>query len=162
MSTLQRDPGDRMQVLDENGQVRADAEVPDLSDEALVEMYRELTLARHFDQRAVSLQRQGRMGTYPPMAGQEAAQVGSAHALADGDWLFPSYREHAALAVRGVPLDVVLLYWMGHAGGDVPADANVFTIAVPIATQIPHATGAAWASVTSVTARRARATSTRG
>ena len=145
MSTIQRDPSDRVQVLDEDGQVRADAAVPDLSDEALVEMYRELTLARHFDQRAVSLQRQGRMGTYPPMAGQEAAQVGSAHALADGDWLFPSYREHAALAVRGVPLDVVLLYWMGHAGGDVPADANVFTIAVPIATQIPHATGAAWA-----------------
>ena len=74
MSTLQRDPDDRVQVLDEDGQVREGATVPDLDDETLVEMYREMKLARHFDERAVSLQRQGRMGTYPPLSGQEGAQ----------------------------------------------------------------------------------------
>jgi pyruvate dehydrogenase E1 component alpha subunit len=120
---------------------------PDLSDDELVAMYREMRLARHFDTRAVSLQRQGRMGTYPPMSGQEAAQVGSAYALDEADWLFPSYREHAATHVHGVPLDQTLLYWMGHERGNrMPDTANVFTVAVPIATQLPHATGAAWAS----------------
>ena len=147
MSTLQRDPGERVEILDEDGQVRDGATVPDLSDEALVEMYRQITLARHFDQRAVSLQRQGRMGTYPPLSGQEASQIGSAHALDEGDWLFPSYREAGAAVVRGVPLKKILLFWMGHEGGNaVPEEVNMFTMAVPIATQVPHATGAAWAS----------------
>ena len=147
MQTLDRDPDDMVGIIDEEGQLRDGAEVPDLSDEELLEMYRELLLGRHFDRRAVSLQRQGRMGTYPPMAGQEAAQVGSAHALDGEDWLFPSYREHAALYVRGVPLEQILLYWMGQQQGEgIPADANVFAVSVPIATQIPHATGAAWAA----------------
>ncbi|MFC7140682.1 pyruvate dehydrogenase (acetyl-transferring) E1 component subunit alpha [Halosimplex aquaticum] len=146
MSTLQRDPEDRVQVLDEDGQVREGATVPDLPDETLVEMYREMTLARRFDQRAVSLQRQGRMGTYPPLSGQEGAQIGSVHALADDDWLFPSYREHAAMLHKGLSLQQTLLYWMGHEEGNVRHDENIFSVAVPIATQIPHATGAAWAS----------------
>ena len=146
VSTLQRDPADRVQVLDEDGQVREGASVPDLDDETLVEMYREMKLARHFDQRAVSLQRQGRMGTYPPMSGQEGAQIGSVHALADADWLFPSYREHAAMYHEGIDLKQALLYWMGHEEGNVRNGETVFSVAVPIATQIPHATGAAWAS----------------
>ncbi|ACV46806.1 pyruvate dehydrogenase (acetyl-transferring) E1 component subunit alpha [Halomicrobium sp. ZPS1] len=147
LSVLHRDPTDQVQVLDENGEVRDGATVPDLADEELVAIYREMKLARHFDQRAVSLQRQGRMGTYPPMAGQEGAQVASAHALSDGDWVFPSYREHAALHAHGWPLDQILLYWMGsEAGSDPPDGVAAFTLAVPIATQIPHATGASWAA----------------
>jgi len=147
VSILQRDPTDQVQVLAEDGSVREGATVPDLSDDEFVAMYRELKLARHFDQRAVSLQRQGRMGTYPPMAGQEGAQVGSAMALEKEDWLFPSYREHAALHVHGWPLDQVLLYWMGNeAGNDPPEGVAAFTLSVPIATQIPHATGWAWAA----------------
>ena len=147
VSTLEHDPQDRVQVLDDTGRVLDDAEVPDLSDEEMVEMYREMRLARRFDQRAVSLQRQGRMGTYPPLSGQEGAQIGSAHALDEEDWLFPSYREHGAALVRGLSLKQTLLYWMGSEEGmHIPEDLNVFTSAVPIATQIPHATGAAWAS----------------
>ena len=147
MSVLECDPTDRVQILDESGQVREGASVPDLEDEELVEMYRQLKLGRHFDERAVSLQRQGRLGTYPPMSGQEAAQVGSAFALDAEDWVFPSYREHAVSYARGWPLERVLLYWMGSEAGRAPPEgANMFTPAVPIATQIPHATGAAWAS----------------
>ena len=147
LKTLQRDPDDRVGILDEGGKVKADAEVPDLADEELIEMYRELKLGRHFDERAVSLQRQGRIGTYPPLSGQEAAQVGSAHAMDDGDLMFPSYREHIAAYTKGWPLDRILRYWMGAEKGSLPPeDVNVFTFAVPIATQIPHATGAAWAS----------------
>ncbi|MFB6095436.1 MAG: thiamine pyrophosphate-dependent enzyme, partial [Halodesulfurarchaeum sp.] len=144
---LSRDPDDRIQVLAEDGSVREGATLPDLSDDRLVELYRYMKLSRHFDQRAVSLQRQGRMGTYPPLAGQEAAQVGSAFALADEDWMIPSYREHGAALVKGLSLEQTLLYWMGtEEGNSVPEDMNLFTVAVPIATQIPHATGLAWAS----------------
>jgi pyruvate dehydrogenase E1 component alpha subunit len=147
VSTLQRDPDERVQVLDDAGRVIEDAEVPDLDDERLVEMYTQMRLARRFDERAVSLQRQGRMGTYPPLSGQEGAQVGSAHALDEDDWLFPSYREHGAGLVRGISLERTLKYWMGmEEGNHIPEDVNVFTIAVPIATQVPHATGAAWAA----------------
>ena len=147
LSSLQRDPDDRVGIIDEDGQVREGATVPDLSDEELVAMYRELKLGRHFDQRAVSLQRQGRIGTYPPLAGQEAAQVGSVHALAEEDWVFPSYREHVVAYAMGWPLEKILLYWMGSQDGNVaPEGINMFTVSVPIATQIPHATGAAWAS----------------
>ena len=145
MST-RNDPRDRVQVLDENGRVRDGATVPDLGEDSLTEMYREMRLARHFDSRAVSLQRQGRMGTYPPLSGQEAAQVGSAMALQERDWVVPSYREHAALHVRGVGFDRTLQYWMGDERGNGFDGRNVFPVAVPIATQVLHATGAAWAS----------------
>ncbi len=139
-------PRDQVQVLDESGRVREGATVPDIDDDSLIEMYREMRLARHFDGRAVSLQRQGRMGTYPPLSGQEAAQVASAMALDDGDWVFPSYREHAASHVRGVGLDRTLRYWMGDERGNDTGERNVFPVAVPIATQVLHATGAAWAA----------------
>ncbi|WP_436901934.1 pyruvate dehydrogenase (acetyl-transferring) E1 component subunit alpha [Halovenus halobia] len=147
MSVLQRDPSDRVQILDTDGTVVEGETVPDIDESTLVEMYRTMKLGRHFDKRAVSLQRQGRMGTYPPMSGQEAAQVGSALALSDEDWVFPSYREHAVGYVRGWPLSEILLYWMGSEEYKAPpSDVNMFTEAVPIATQLPHATGAAWAS----------------
>ncbi|WP_247730570.1 pyruvate dehydrogenase (acetyl-transferring) E1 component subunit alpha [Halovivax limisalsi] len=147
MSTLQHEPDDRVQILDDTGRVREGATVPDLDEDTLVEMYEQMRLVRHFDERAVSLQRQGRMGTYPPLSGQEGAQIGSATALDEEDWVFPSYREHGAGLVRGLSLKRTLLYWMGHEHGNyVPEDVNLFTVAVPIATQIPHATGAAWAS----------------
>lgn len=143
MSTIQRDPHDRVQVLNEDGEVVGD--VPEVDEETLVGMYRDMKLARHFDQRAVSLQRQGRMGTYPPLSGQEGAQIGSAYALEDDDWMVPSYREHGAAVVRGLPLKKTLLYWMGHEeGNNIPEDANIFPVAVPIASQIPHAAGIAW------------------
>ncbi|GAB6860947.1 pyruvate dehydrogenase (acetyl-transferring) E1 component subunit alpha [Haloplanus litoreus] len=142
--TFDRAPDDRIQVLNEAGELVGDP--PALTDAELVDLYRWMRLARHFDERAVNLQRQGRMGTYPPLAGQEAAQVGSAAALDDGDWVVPSYREHAAVHVHGLSLSDILLYWMGHGAGGWGTDENVFPAAVPIATQIPHTTGLAMAS----------------
>ncbi|MFO8115690.1 MAG: pyruvate dehydrogenase (acetyl-transferring) E1 component subunit alpha [Halorubrum sp.] len=145
MTVFDRAYDDPVRVLDEDGEVVGD--VPDIDDEELVDMYRHMRLARHFDARAVSLQRQGRMGTYPPLSGQEGAQIGSAMALAEDDWMVPSYREHGAALVRGLPLKQTLLYWMGHeAGNKSPEDVNVFPVAVPIASQVPHATGASWAA----------------
>ncbi|WP_459194860.1 pyruvate dehydrogenase (acetyl-transferring) E1 component subunit alpha [Halosimplex sp. J119] len=138
--------GDAVQVLDENGRVRDGASVPDLSPETLVEMYAQMRLARHLDERAVSLQRQGRLGTYPPLSGQEGAQIGSTHALRDDDWILDQYREHGAVVVRGIEPEY-LLYWKGHEVGNAwLASRNVFPLNISIASHLPHATGMAWAA----------------
>ncbi|PSP82894.1 pyruvate dehydrogenase (acetyl-transferring) E1 component subunit alpha, partial [Halobacteriales archaeon QS_1_68_17] len=145
-SLIDRDPADRVRILDDDGGVVDGERAPEIPDDELVGMYREMRLARHFDERAVSLQRQGRIGTYPPLAGQEGAQIGSAHAMADDDWLLYQYREHAAVAVRGLEPEY-LRYWMGHeTGNEWLADRNVFPINICIGSHLPHATGMAWAS----------------
>jgi pyruvate dehydrogenase E1 component alpha subunit len=144
--TLGDEASDRVQVLDEDGHVLEGATVPEIPDERLVEMYRQLRLARHFDERMISLQRQGRLGTYPSLAGQEGAQVGSTHALADADWISFQYREHGAVVVRGLEPEY-LLYWMGHErGNEWLAEKNVFPLNISIAGHLPHATGMAWAA----------------
>jgi len=146
MSALGRPPDDQYRVLDEDGRVREGASMPDLDDEALVEMYRQMRTARRFDERMVSLQRQGRLGTYAPMAGQEAAQIGSTHALADADWILYQYREHGAVIVRGLTPEYVR-YWMGHESGNAAlADVNVMPLNISIGAHVPHATGMAWAA----------------
>ncbi|WP_435344700.1 pyruvate dehydrogenase (acetyl-transferring) E1 component subunit alpha [Haloarchaeobius sp. HRN-SO-5] len=141
------DDGDDVhRVLDVDGSLVEGASVP-LSDDGLFDLYEDLKLARAFDRKAVSLQRQGRMGTYPPIYGQEGAQVASVHALDDADWLFPSYRETGAILARGVPMAASLEYWMGSEAGNAALGGwNVFPVANPIATQVPHAVGHGWAS----------------
>jgi 2-oxoisovalerate dehydrogenase E1 component alpha subunit len=116
-------------------------------DEQLVKkMYYHMLRIRTFDRKAINLQRQGRLGTYAPFEGQEAAQVGSALALKADDWVFPTYRDHGATITFGKSMATTLLYWNGRVEGCVaPTDRNIFPPAVPIATQLPHAAGAAWA-----------------
>jgi pyruvate dehydrogenase E1 component alpha subunit len=120
--------------------------VPDTLAEAdLLELYRRLVLLRTFDERAVVYHRQGRIGTYAIFWNHEAIQVGATYPLTDDDWIFPSYRESAIGLVRGMPPETILQWWRGHPSGWwSPADWNVASIAVPIATQIPHAAGLAW------------------
>ncbi|HEU4963550.1 MAG TPA: pyruvate dehydrogenase (acetyl-transferring) E1 component subunit alpha [Bacilli bacterium] len=118
-----------------------------LPTDQLLEMYKWMITVRHFDRRAVNLQRSGRIGTYAPLEGQEAAQVGCGFALEKQDWLFPTYREHGVSMVHGLPMSTIYMYWNGRPEGCVaPEGVNIFPIAVPIATQLPHAVGAAWAS----------------
>jgi pyruvate dehydrogenase E1 component alpha subunit len=142
-------PGERsdtVRILDADGQVRDDASVPEIEDDRLVAMYEGMKFARHLDERATNLHRQGRMGTYPPLAGQEAAQVASTHAFADDDWLLYQYREHGIPIVRGLSHEY-LLYWMGHeAGNEWLPERNVFPVNISIGGHLPHATGMAWAS----------------
>ncbi|MFD1707280.1 pyruvate dehydrogenase (acetyl-transferring) E1 component subunit alpha [Siminovitchia sediminis] len=108
--------------------------------------YRQLVLMRTFDRKAINMQRQGRLGTYAPFEGQEAAQVGSALALRPDDWIFPTYRDHAATMTFGMPMETVMLYWNGRSEGCVPPKGKrIFPPAVPLATQLPHAAGAAMA-----------------
>ncbi|WP_435347697.1 pyruvate dehydrogenase (acetyl-transferring) E1 component subunit alpha [Haloarchaeobius sp. HRN-SO-5] len=108
-------------------------------------LYRDMVRARRFDERALSLQRRGWMSGYPPYKGQEASQVGAAHAMADDDWLFPTYRSNAMQIARGVPMSDLLLFRRGRAEFDSGHSLPIFPQAVPIATQIPHATGAGMA-----------------
>lgn len=99
------------------------------------------------DDNALKLQRQGRMLTYAPNTGQEAAQVGSAAAMAEKDWLVPAFRELGAWLLRGVDLEKVYLYWYGNEfGSQFPEHVRVLPIAVPIASQLQHAVGIAMAS----------------
>ena len=136
---------DLFRVLDSDGTVVEGAAVPDLDDATLLDMYREMRLARHFDERMVSLQRQGRVGTYAPLAGQEGAQIGSTHALRDDDWIIYQYREHGTLATRGLD-PAYLRYWMGHEAGNAwLAERHTFPLNIGVGAHIPHATGMAWA-----------------
>jgi pyruvate dehydrogenase E1 component alpha subunit len=116
-----------------------------LAEADLLELYRRLVLLRTYDERSVVFHRQGRIGTYAIFWGHEAIQVGATYPLVDEDWIFPSYRESAIGLVRGMPVETVLQWWRGHPSGWWnPADWNVGSICVPIATHVPHAAGLAW------------------
>ena len=141
----EQDKNDRLQILDPDGNVQPDVEVPDLSEAELLAMYEALVLARQFDRRAISLQRQGRLATYAPMTGQEGSQVATSYALDEQDWLFPTYRDHAAKHVHGMSLTSLLAPLRGYREGyAIPDDVNVMPEYIPIATQIPQAMGMAW------------------
>lgn len=121
---------------------------PDLTPEQLKEAYRWMVYLRAFDQRCLNASRQGRLGTFAPFGGQEACQVGSVFWLRKGqDWIFPTYRDHGAMQVLGVPSKNIVRYFMGdEMGSHAPAGVNAFPISIPIATQLVHAVGAAWAA----------------
>ena len=136
----------RLSVLNELGEVDQ-ALMPELSDPDMVRMYEAMVLARTFDERAVALQREGRLGTYPPIIGQEAAQIGSACALSDSDWIFPSFREMGVHLLLGYPIPQLLQYWTGDERAQkVPEGLNIFPFCVAVGSQIPHAVGAALAA----------------
>jgi pyruvate dehydrogenase E1 component alpha subunit len=116
-----------------------------LTTEQLLELYRRMVLLRTYDERSVVYHRQGRIGTYAIFWNHEAIQAGATFALTDDDWIFPSYREAAIGLVRGLPVETILQWWRGHPSGWwSPADWNVASICVPIATHVPHAAGLAW------------------
>ena len=128
-----------------DGEDIPDGEVEGLSEADLLELHRQLVLLRTYDERSVVYHRQGRIGTYAIFWGHEAMQVGSSFALERDDWIFPSYRESAIGLLRGMPAATILSWWRGHpAGWWNPADWNVASICVPIATHVPHAAGLAW------------------
>jgi len=139
MAQLAREEPQLRRVLDE------EREVDGLGATDLLAIYRSLVLLRTYDERSVVYHSQGRIGTYAIFWNHEAMQAGSVHALADEDWIFPSYRESAIGLLRGMPASTVLHWWRGHpAGWWNPAEYRVASICVPIATHVPHAAGLAW------------------
>ena len=127
------------------------ADIPDqtplLSDQQILSAYGLMLLARQADEWAVSLNRQGRMATYPLNRGQEANAVGSVLALREDDWLVPAFRELGALIAKGVPLHQVYMYWYGNEHGShlPPEIYRTLPIAIPVGSQPLHAVGIAYA-----------------
>jgi pyruvate dehydrogenase E1 component alpha subunit len=140
--------GKRVEILDREGkEVGPELRPGNLTDELVLELYDKMVLLRAADQQALTLQRAGRMGTYPPTLGQEAANIGSAAVLEEGDWLVPSFREMGAMMLRGVPLRLIYLYWMGSEwGSHFPEKVKVLPICAPVSTQTLHGVGLAWAA----------------
>jgi pyruvate dehydrogenase E1 component alpha subunit len=136
---------DIFQVLAENGQARLEHD-PKLPASELQKLYSLMATTRAADLKALRLQRQGRMGTFAPSLGHEACQVGSAFALQPKDWVFPYFRDLGTYITLGLPLKNYYLYWMGNEEGmRIPAGLNIFTISVPVGSQLPHAVGCAMA-----------------
>jgi len=135
-----------VRLLDEHG-VPVPGAGPLPSADELVAGYRDMVLARRLNDQAGALVRQGRLAVYPSSHGQEACQVAAARVLADGDWLFPTYRDTAAIVARGVdPVEVLaMLRGDWHCGYDTPTH-HVAPQATPLATQLPHAVGVAHAA----------------
>ncbi|WP_028938468.1 thiamine pyrophosphate-dependent dehydrogenase E1 component subunit alpha [Pseudonocardia spinosispora] len=132
-----------VQLLEPSGALRDDNEWElEVTPELCRGFYRQMRRARALDDAALNLQRQGELGLWLQSIGQEAAQVGSITALREDDYVFPSYREHAAALCRGITPAELLIQWRGnaHSGWD-PAAYRFHIYTLVLAAQLPHATG---------------------
>jgi 2-oxoisovalerate dehydrogenase E1 component alpha subunit len=109
-------------------------------------LYCAMVGARLYDRKGAALQKQGRLATYPPFEGQEAAQIGSASALRAGDWMVPTYRDAAAMWFHGYPWELLILHRMGdERGASPPEDVPVLPPSITVGAHMLHAAGLAWA-----------------
>ncbi|MFI6084416.1 pyruvate dehydrogenase (acetyl-transferring) E1 component subunit alpha [Streptomyces sp. NPDC051217] len=119
-----------------------DGYVADITPESLRGLYRDMVLTRRFDAEATSLQRQGELGLWASLLGQEAAQIGSGRALRDEDYVFPTYREHGVAWCRGVdPTNLLGMFRGVNHGGWDPKTNNFHLYTIVIGSQTLHATG---------------------
>lgn len=139
---VQTEPVTPLSILSPEGEIINPDAMPDLSDEQLKELMYRMVFTRTWDERAVNLGRQGRLGFYAPVSGQEASMVGSEYALNKEDYVCPGYRDMPQLVWHGLPLYQAFLYSRGHQhGGQIPEDVNVLMPQIIIGAQILHATG---------------------
>ncbi|GEO26120.1 pyruvate dehydrogenase E1 component subunit alpha [Alicyclobacillus acidoterrestris] len=133
-----------VQVLDENGNVTDNELLPNLTDDQLRELMKRMVFTRILDQRAIKLTRQGRLGFYAPVSGQEASMIGSEFATEKEDFVVPGYRDLPQSLYHGYPLYKLFLYSRGHQeGGRVPEDVNVIMPQIIIGAQIVQTAGIA-------------------
>jgi pyruvate dehydrogenase E1 component alpha subunit len=136
---------ERLEVLKEDGTVD-EALMPALSPDDIKKLHAHMVLTRQFDERMFKLQRQGRVGTFARVSGQEGAHVGAAFALRPTDWLVPAFRETGALMWRGITMVQLLQLWGGdERGGRFPHDLRTLPVAIPVGTHMLHAVGIGWA-----------------
>ena len=150
MLTDDYDPlkGRMLQVLDKDGRIVEPSLEPRIEASTLKDAYRTMVLARVVDEKAVVLQRQGRLGAYPPNRGQEAASLGPAMATGKDDWFVWAFRELAGLLWKGLPVLNYFLLWMGHEEGSrIPPGSRITPATVPVASQLPIAVGISYASM---------------
>lgn len=146
----QYDPreGRLLSLLDQEGKLGpVPAGMPRMSDEQALAAYKTMVLARQVDEWAVSLNRQGRMPTYPPNKGQEANSIGALLALKPDDWLVPAFRELGGMLIRGISPAQWYLYWYGNEQANhMPKDTlHTMPMSVPVGSHMIHAVGLAWA-----------------
>ena len=134
---------ERLEILNPQGEVDSEL-LPPLSERQFLRLYELLQLTRLADERALCLQREGRLGTFPSSLGQEAAQVGSAFALSSQDWVFPTFRELGVFLSLGYSLAQYYRYWTGDERSMCcPAELNIFPINIAVGTHLLHAAGVA-------------------
>ena len=132
------------QRLTPDGKIRG--KEPGISPARLMMLYEQMVFGRVFDEKASNLSTLREIGTYAPGKGQEGAQVGFVNALEKGDWYVPMYRDSAGMLAFGMPPEQLLQYWGGDERGmQIPQALNMLPLAVPVATQLPHAVGLAMA-----------------
>ncbi len=133
-----------LQVLQPDGSLVSSEGMPSITDDQLKDLMRKMVYTRVWDQRAISLNRQGRLGFYAPVAGQEATMVGSQSALDKEDFILPSYRDIPQIVWHGLPLYQAFLYSRGHQhGGQIPEGVNVLMPQIIIGAQIIQCAGVA-------------------
>jgi len=140
---------DHIQILDEHGKLDEKLAKDTLTDADVTFLYEQMSISRHYDEIAFRLQRSGRMGTYPQNKGQEAGPAGAGFVIkqrGSRDWIVPCYRENLALFLNGLPMENILLHWMGDERGNrIPEGVKILPISIPIGTHPLHAAGLAWA-----------------
>lgn len=133
-----------IRVLDTNGNVINQDLFPDLSDEEIVQLFKNMVWSRILHERSTKLNRQGRLGFYAPTAGEEASQVGSEFAMNKEDFLLPAYRDVPQLVLHGLPLYKAFLWSRGHVDGNkYPEDFNAIPPQIIIGAQYVQAAGVA-------------------
>ena len=136
---------DLIQVIDPEGSVVDEESVKKISKEDMHKMYRFMVFTRLWNSKALSLQRQGRMGTLASVRGQEASNVGMGFGLGPKDWYCPSFREYGTMFVRGVNPAEFYRFWGGdERGARLPDDCRMLPVCITVGSHLCHAVGIAW------------------
>jgi len=135
-----------LQIMDNEGNIINKEDFPLIETEKIVEAYKKMLFERTADTMTVGYQRQGRIFTYPPNYGQEAIHIAVANIMKPEDWVVPAFRELGVYLAKGATLKEIFLYFMGYEEGTAFRNApKLLPISVPIASQLPHATGLGYA-----------------
>lgn len=136
-----------VQILDPEGNLNEELRPKELTDKIIKELYEQMVFYRMCDKRMLKMQRSGRMGTFAPLEGQEAAQIGSEYAIEKTDWIVPAFRELAAMSAHGMPVESFFLFWRGNEiGSKYPEGVNIMPCSIPVGSQMIHAVGISWAA----------------
>ncbi len=138
---------DMVQIMDHEGNLNEELRPKELTDEVVLELYKKMVFCRMCDDRALKMQRSGRMGTFTSVQGQEGLQIASEFAMKKTDWVVPAFRELAVMWAHGVPMERIYQYWIGNEWGSHPPEGvHVLPVAIPVGSQMLHAVGISWAA----------------
>ena len=136
-----------VQILDPLGNLDEKLRPKELTDEVVLKLYEKMVYCRMCNDRALKMQRSGRMGTFTSIEGQEALQIASEYALQKKDWIIPAFRELAVMWAHGIPMEKIYQYWIGNEWGSHPPEGvHVLPVSIPVGSQMLHGVGLSWAA----------------